>query len=327
LDGPVSWSPDGLHLTYAVRASNREEAELWVYNAITGQAKKLASGIDPGLAVAWSTGCEAGLEAATCRLGYKAFSDRRLAQLVVPAWAAELQPDYLARMGEHPLPQLVALTPQTGGQQVWPLPVELIFELRWASDDNLLYSQPRHYFHRATDHTPIYQMSPGSQLANMSPDGRYTVYYEPFTQRECQAERPKGGCWYLGVWLADGRETNTPRQLIYSRELSQAGEGRLNADPFWSLAGDRFVLFREGKLVHYSLKYYQADIWATGLEGRLASAPVFAPDKTAIAFVTRQENSRQYYLWVLNPEFKPLEYVIEAQEGLQVLAWLPPSLR
>jgi hypothetical protein len=208
-------------------------------------------------------------------------------------------------------------------RQTWPVPVGSIFELRWTADNTLLYSQPRNYFHRAQDYTPAYHMSPGSQLANMSPDGRYTVYYEPFTQKECQAERPKGGCWYLGIWLADN-ERPKERQLVFSRELSKAGEGKLNTDPFWSPAGDAFGLFREGNLVYYNLKQHEAAIWYQSLRGRLTSPPVFSPNEKAIALVTQPaENSSQYHLLVLNPQFKPLEHLIDVQKGFRVLAWLP----
>lgn len=322
-EGPASWSPDGLNLAYTVTRVDSAEAELRVYQAQTGQAQTLASGIDPEIAVAWSKGCAAGLTAAGCQLGFKvADGNRRLVQLIVLAWAAELRPEYLSKAGALPLPQLVTLTPLTGAQQVWPLPVKPIFELQWAAEI-LLYSQPRHYFHRVGDNAPAYQMSPGSQLANMSPNSRYTVYYEPFTQKECQAERPKGGCWYLGVWLASEGEGRLPRQLIYSRELSQAGEGRLNSDPFWSPDSEALVLFREGRLIYYNLKYREAAIWAKNLDGQLTGVSVFAPAKTAVAFVTHQANSTSYHLHVLNPEFKPLTHVIEASEGVRLLAWLP----
>jgi hypothetical protein len=329
LDSAVSWSPDGLNLAYTVALGGSEQTELRVYNAATTETQTLAFGVDPALAVAWTIGCVAGLEAPTCRLGYKTSDPLPVGHelrphLLIPAWADELRPTYL----KHPMQQLVALTPLSGEQQVWPIPVDKIFALRWTADNSLLYSQPRNYFHRAPDYSPAYQISPGSQLANMSPDGRYTVYYEPFTQKECQAERPKGGCWYLGVWLAENEKSGPPRQLIYSRELTQAGEGRLNADPFWSPYGDAFVLFREGTLVHYSLKYREAAVWSTSLHGQLTSAPMFSPNEEAVAFVVHQEEaSSQYHLLMINPQFKPLEQIIEARQGLRVLAWLPPGLQ
>jgi len=325
LDSPVSWSPDGLELAYTVFLLGKDQPELRVFNVASSQIKTLAAGVDSAVAVAWTAGCAAGLAAPTCRLAYKAANPpedgpQPLAHLLVPAWADELRPANF----NQPLLQLVSLTPLTGEQKLWLVPATKIFELTWTSDDVLLYSQPRHYFHRAPDLTPAYQMSPGSQLADMSPDGRYTVYYEPFTRKECQTERPKGGCWYLGVWLAESGQANSQRRLVYSRELTQAGEGHLNADPFWSPRGDAFVLFREGKLVHYNVKYGGAAAWYQGLWGQLTSAPVFSPNEEAVAFVYRQDTSpAQYHLLVLNPEFKPLEHIIAAQEGVRLLGWLP----
>ncbi|HXW00526.1 MAG TPA: hypothetical protein VEC93_19065, partial [Anaerolineae bacterium] len=68
-------------------------------------------------------------------------------------------------------------------------------------------------------------------------------------------------------------------------------------------------------------------IWYQSLRGRLASAPAFSPNEKAIAFIYQPEQgSRQYHLLVLNPQFKPLEHLIEAQEGFRVLAWLPHHL-
>ncbi|MBE7554765.1 MAG: hypothetical protein HS126_27250 [Anaerolineales bacterium] len=322
-EATLSWSPDGLHLAYIDLAENSRKFQLRIFNAATGQGKILAIKVDPAVTTAWSRVCAAGLMAPTCQLGYKAAQGEALSQpsprLLVPAWAGELRPDYVSGSWS----KLVTVTPLTGVRQSWPVPVDSIFELRWTADNALLYSQFRNYFHRAQDYGPAYQMSPGSQLANMSPNARYTVYYEPFTQKECQAERPKGGCWYLGIWLADN-ERPKERQLIFSRELSKAGEGKLNADPFWSPAGDAFGLFREGNLVYYDLKQREAAIWYQSLAGQLTSPPVFSPHEKAIALVTQPAgSSTQYHLLVLNPQFKPLEHLIEAQQGFRVLAWLP----
>lgn len=326
-DATLSWSPDGLHLAYVDLAANSRKFKLRIFNAATGEGKTLAIRVDPALTAVWSNGCAAGLMAPTCQLAYKTSQVKTLSQssprLLVPAWAGELRPDYL----NDPWNELVTFTPLTGMRQTWPVPAGSIFELRWTADNTLLYSQPRTYFHRAQDYTPAYQMSPGSQLANMSPDGRYTVYYEPFTQKECQAERPKGGCWYLGIWLADN-EHPQERQLIFSRELSKAGEGKLNSDPFWSPAGGAFGLFREGNLVYFDLKQREAAIWYQALAGQLTSPPVFSPHEKAIALVTQPaENSSQYHLLILNPQFKPLEHLIDAREGFRVLAWLPYNLQ
>jgi hypothetical protein len=330
-DSALSWSPDGLHLAYTTLPAGSNQTELRLYNVATGETKKIASDVDPALAVAWSRGCVAGLAAAACQLGYRAIrpdvaGDQSWPHLVVPAWASELRPEI--RLAKNKAQsQLVTLTPLTGAQQVWPVPGGPIFELSWAADNTLLYSQPQHYFRRVQDYSPAYQISPGSQLANMSLDGRYTVYYEPFTQKECQAERPKGGCWYLGVWLAGGEPQQVKRQLIYSVELTQAGEGMLITDPFWSPGGEAFAFFREGKLIYYDLDRREGTIWYQSLRGRLASAPVFSPNAEAIAFVYQSDQgSRQYHLLVLNPQFKPLEHLIEAQEGLRVLAWLPQQI-
>jgi hypothetical protein len=328
LDAAVSWSPDGLHLAYPVLPRDHAQIELRVHNAASGETRLLASGIDPGVAVAWTAGCIAGLEASACQVGYKlAAAPATQASLrsrpVIPAWADELPAASLAR----PFAQLATMRPLTGEQQTWPLPVEAIFELRWTADNTFLYSQPEHYFHRVRDNTPAYQISPGSQLANMSPNGRFTIYYEPFTQKECQAERPKGGCWYLGIWLADGGPAKVQRSLLYSRELSQAGAGRLNADPFWSPRGDAFVLVREGQLIYYNLKIREAASWYQSLRGQLTSAPAFSPQGEALALAYHDpETPLRYHLLVINPQFKPLEHIIDAQEGFRVLAWLPHQL-
>jgi hypothetical protein len=325
-DATLSWSPDGLHLAYVDLAENSRKFQLRIFNVATSEGKTLTIRVDPTLRAAWSSGCVAGLAAPTCQLAYKTSQVKTPGQssshLLVPAWADELRPGYLS----DPWNELVTFTPLTGARQTWPVPVGSIAELRWTTDNTLLYSQPRNYFHRARDYTPAYQMSPGSQLANMSPDGRYTVYYEPFTQKECQAERPNGGCWFLGIWLADN-ERPKERQLVFSRELSKAGEGKLNTDPFWSPAGDAFGLFREGNLVYYDLKQHKAAIWYESLAGQLTSTPVFSPNEEAVALVTQPAgSSARYHLLILNPRFKPLEHVIEAQEGFRVLAWLPHAL-
>lgn len=326
-DATLSWSPDGLHLAYVDLAENSRKFKLRLFNPATGQGQTLAIRVDPAVPAAWSSGCRTGLAAPTCQLAYKASQAKALSpsssHLLVPAWASEIRLDDLS----DPWNELVTFTPATGMRQTWPVPVGSIYALRWTAGNTLLYSQPQEYFHRTKDYTPAYQMSPGSQLANMSPDGRYTVYYEPFTKKECQAERPKGGCWFLGIWLADN-DQREERQLIFSRELSKAGEGKLNSDPFWSPAGNAFGLFREGKLIYYNLKQHEAAIWYESLRGQLTSSPVFSPNEEAIALVTQPAgNSTQYHLLVLNPQFKPLEVVIEAQQGFRVLTWLPHNLQ
>ncbi len=302
-DGEISWSPDGRHLVYSVFNQARNQAELRLYDVTTGKVETLASGVDPAVAPAWSAACAEGLDAADCRLAFKT----RPVNIGV----------------EEVLPAVVALNLASGERSEWELPAEPVFELRWTATGELLYSRPKRYFRHVTDHTPAFDIPAAGQLGSMSPDGRYTVYYQPFTLADCQAETEEG-CLHLGVWLTDAQsQANDPR-LIYSLDLIEARQSGLNFIPVWAPNGQTFVFFQAGHLIYYDLVKQEATIWYKSLQGKLRSLPVFSPNEEAVAFVDDQgQGFSQYRLVVINPRLQPLEHIIQTDTGFRVLAWLP----
>jgi hypothetical protein len=310
-DSVMSWSPDGVHLAYNVILKLNRLTELRVYNLVTGETKVIAAVVDPTLPVAWSAGCAQGLLAAGCQLGFK---------LIVPKFVT-----LVTTRSPDQSNWLIGFNPLTGKQQIWFVAGAPIKRLRWAYDNTLLYSQLANYFYRTVNNRPAYHISPGSQPAAMSADGRYTVYYESFTLKECQAERPTGGCWYLGVWVVD--DNLIDRRFIYSADLAQAKADQLNLDPQWSPRGEAFVFIQAGQLLYYNFTQNRADVWYSGLQAQLVSGPVYSANGAGVALVDKGKgDSPAYRLLVIDPQLKPVEHEIKAQQGFQVLVWLPNKL-
>jgi len=299
-NGAVSWSPDGVHLAYSMFNQQSKRAELRILDAATGEVKIKASDVDATVAVAWTEDCVEDLYIATCELGYKKM-------------VAQDKPDTL--------PALVGFSPASQQVRQWSISPEKIFELRWSADEVLQYSRPKRHFINADERTPAYQMPQGAKLAGLSPDDRYTVYYQPFTLQGCQAA-DDDSCLHLGVWLEEnGAEEK--RSLIYNVELAHQ-TGGLNFIPIWSADDNSFVFFQDGKMVHYDLEKGEATIWYKLLTGKLRSVPVFSPNEEAVAFVDDQgQGYSEYRLLVINPRLQPVEHIIEANSGFRVLAWLP----
>lgn len=302
-EGALSWAPDGRHLAYPVFNETANRAELRLYDVAGQAAKTLVIGVDPTVAPAWSPACAAGLEAEDCRLAYKT----RVINLG----------------GEDLSPELVALKLATGQDRKWELPAEPVFALRWTASGKLLYSRPQRYFREAEDHTPAFDIPRAGQLAGMSPDGRYTVYYQPFTIAGCQAETEEV-CMQLGVWLADERSQAENPRLIYNLSLAEALRPELNFIPVWAPSGQAFVFFQAGNLLYYDLVEQEATIWYKSLGGKLRSVPVFSPNEEAVAFVDNQgQGYSEYRLLVIDPRLQPIEHILKTDSGFRILAWLP----
>jgi hypothetical protein len=300
----LSWAPDGRWLAYTVFNETANQAELQIYNAASDQARTIALGVDPTIAPAWSAGCAEESDSSSCELAYKTKS--------VDVGADEV------------MPGLVALDLATGEQREWQIPADPIFELRWTPNGDLLYSQPKRHFRYAADGTPAYDMPSPSQLANMSPDARYTVYYQPFTLADCPAEDEAESCMHVGVWLTDAGSGADERSLIYSTNLSEPQQRGLNFVPVWSPFGNGFVFFQDGKLIYYDLVQQEAAIWYKSLGDKLRSRPVFSPNEEAVAFVDNLgQGYSQYRLLVIDPRLQPIEHIIETKTGFRLLAWLP----
>ncbi len=300
----VSWSPDGRHVAYYVLDKQNDRVELRVYNAITNETKVIDSDVEPTVAVAWIPACTSGLGAADCELGYKKIPERIDGEL---------------------LATLVGYVPASETFRQWTLSPEPIFELRWSPDGMLLYSRPKRHFISPEDHAEAYKIPAGAQLANMSPDTGQTVYYQPFTMADCQAQDGGNDCMHLGVWLTHPDETEEGPSLIYNMELSkvQQSEG-LNFIPVWSPQGNTFVFFQQGQLIHYDLDKQEGTIWYKPVTGKLRSIPVFSPDGEAVAFVDSQgQGLSEYRLVVVNPRLEPVEEIIDTNQGFRILAWLP----
>lgn len=296
-NGVVSWSPDGVHLAYSVYNTKTKQAELRVISAETGEIIIKAGDVDPAVAVTWNAACANGLEAARCEIGYKKMPIRG-SEPGAPA-------------------TLIGFSPASGKVRQWLVTQERLFELQWGPDGILLYSRPSRHFLRADDHSPAYHMPKGAELADLSPDGRYTVYYQPFTLEGCDSDN----CLNLGVWLDD--QTADEPSLIYNVDLNHQEKG-LNFIPVWRNDSRAFVFFQEGKLIYYDVEKGEATIWYKSLGGKLRSLPVFSPNEEAVAFVDNQSQGySEYRLLVINPRLQPVEHVIDTRQGFRVLAWLP----
>jgi hypothetical protein len=303
-DVAVSWSPDGRWLAYSVFYLAGNQAELRLINAETGETNALAAGVDPDIAPAWTAGCAAGLDQPDCELAYKTNP---------------------VNVGvEEVAPRLVALNLTSGAKREWEIPTGSIFELRWTPDNELLYSQPKRHFRRVEDGTPAYPIPSASQLANMSPNARYTVYYQPFTLADCPAGNEAEACMHVGVWLTTNNDDRNEPQLIYSTDLSKPQVRGLNFVPVWSPLGNGFVFFQNGKLIYYDLVQQEAAIWHKSAGDKLRSLPVFSPNEEAVAFVDNEgKGYSEYRLLVVNPRLQPIEHIIDTKTGFRVLAWLP----
>lgn len=296
-----SWSPDGVTVAYTGVNPKTDQADLFIYNLQSNTINSVPdTNIDPTLPVAWAAACENGLSAAGCALGYKKVT----------------QPDQ-----EQAL--LAAYVPATGTSREWPISLDPIFELRWAPDDTLLYSRPKRHFLRADNHQPLFQLPNGSNLANLSPDAHYAVYYQPFKLEGCQTQDEDSTCLHLGVWLNETGATED-RRLIYSVNLSdESRQGGLNFIPVWRPDGKAFVFFQDGRLIHYDLEKQEGTIWyKPTVSGKLRSVPIFSPDGEAIAFVDNQgQGYSEYRLVVINPRLQPVEEVLQ-EDAFKILAWL-----
>lgn len=296
----ISWSPDGVHLAYSTIESQTGRASLQIIDVRSEEIKLKLPEVDPRLAPVWTAACAEELAAAGCEVGYKKVEARGRTSLV-------------------------GFKPASGEVREWEISPEQIFDLQWGPANILLYSRPKRHFINPEDHSPVFSLPPGGRLANLSPDGRYTVYYQPFTLSDCQAE-DEAACLHLGVWLARLDDPAAKPALIYSVDLSEADRtGGLNFIPTWTPAGDAFVFFQEGRLIYYDLEKKEAAIWYKPLKGKLRSVPVFSPNEEAVAFVDNQgQGHSEYRLVIVNPKLQPIEHIIDAsQEGLRVLAWLP----
>lgn len=305
IDSAVSWAPDGLHLAYSLFDEASNQAELRIFNAANADVQVVASGVDPAIAPAWSADCATGLASAQCELAFKTNP--------VNIGVKEV------------LPRLVAVNLVTGEQRDWEIVSEPIFGLRWGPDGKLLYSQPKRHFRYAENHAPAYQIPSASKFAGMSPDGMYTVYYQPFRLEGCQPQSTaENECLHLGVWLASQAEDAGDPRLIYDVDLSNSRQDGLNFIPVWSPRGNSFVFFQEGNLIYYDLEQHQATIWYKSLRGKLRSLPVFSPTEEAVAFVDNQgQGFSEYRLMVVNPRLQPIEQIIDTKSGFRILAWLP----
>ena len=298
-DTPVSWSPDGQHFAYTVTDKATKQPELRVYNMSTGSQKITAPNVDPSVAVTWTDACADGLNATGCELGYK----------------------MLPEEGET-LPSLVGFAPGSGEVRRWNVSPEEIFELRWGPDGVLQYSRPKRQFIGAEDHTPVFEIPEGSKLANSSPDSDFVVFYQPFTLSDCEDTE---ACMHLGVWVSQQLEQSdeSKPRLIYSINLDKQ-VGGLNFVPVWSPGAETFVFVQDGKLIHYDLQEQEAAIWYESLMGKFRSLPVFSPNGDGVAFVDNQgQGFSDYRLVVVNPGYKPVEHIVETEDGFRILAWLP----
>jgi hypothetical protein len=290
----VSWSPDGLHLAYVVVQGDNSLGELQVYDTMAGQIKFRQPEVDSAIAPAWTVGCAGGLTAEGCELGYK-----------------------------QGAASLVGFRPASDEMRKWAISPEPIFELRWSSAGVLLYSRPKRHLINPETGVPAYPLPPGGQLANMSPDAAYAVYYQPFTLADCQAETEQE-CLHLGVWLGRANDADARPELIYNLNLAEDQLGGLSFIPTWTPQGEAFVFIQSGRLVYYNLANREAAVWYKPLRGKLRSLPVFSPDREAVAFVDNQgQGYSEYRLVIVNPKLQPIEHVIETKEGFRVLAWLP----
>jgi hypothetical protein len=296
-DSAISWSPDGQLLAYSLINESNGQFDLRVVDVASEDVLLQAEDIDPDVATAWAVGCASGFTAPDCYIGYKKMPGQ------------QVQGGFLAT--------LIGYNPATDTTRQWSVTPERLFELRWSPDNMLLYSRPKRYFLRADDYSPAFKLPSGGQLANISPDANYTVYYQPFTLESCETD----SCVQLGVWLEP--VTTSERRLIYNAPLDQYSRG-LNFIPSWTRDSQELVFFQGGQLIHYDVSTGQGTIWYKGVGDKLRSLPVFSPNEDAVALVDNQgQGHSDYRLLVINPRQEPVEHVIETETGFRILAWLP----
>lgn len=295
IDSEVSWSPDGIHLAYSIQTDN--STELRLYNAASDTINMVVPDVDPTVAAAWSQACVNGLGDSACQIGFKAADDSSI--------------------------RLVALTPATNNQTSWEISAEEIFDLRWTADNELLYSDPPRHFNSVVTQEPAYQIPVAGQLANMSPQGRYTIYYQPFSLKDCSTTE-EADCLNLGVWITERGNNDAGPDLIYNLSLTESRSGGLNFIPIWSTDEQIAVFFQDGNLIHYDVVEREATIWYKAVNGKLRSVPIFSPNEEAVAFVDNQgQGYSEYRLVIVNPKLQPIEHIIETDSGFRLLAWLP----
>jgi len=295
IDSEVSWSPDGIHLAYSVQTDNL--VELHLYNAASDTINLVVPDVDPTVPVAWSQACANGLGDSACQIGFKT-------------------------AGDLPI-RLVALTPATNDQTIWEISTEEVFDLRWTADNELLYSDPPRHFNSAVTQEPAYDIPAAGQLANMSPQGRYAIYYQPFTLKDC-ASIEEADCLNLGVWINERGNDEAGPDLIYNLNLAESRSGGLNFIPTWSADEQVAVFFQDGNLIHYDVVEREATIWYKSVNGKLRSVPIFSPNEEAVAFVDNQgQGYSEYRLVIVNPKLQPIEHIIETESGFRLLTWLP----
>ena len=287
------WSPDGHYFAYAVRNQTDDVAEWRIYNTKTQAIELALTDINPELAPAWSTACQTGLTVPECRVAYLA----QEADKVVVAYAFA-----------------------DGRSEQWQLAVDQLNDLRWHWKGQLLFSpEPRHYY-QIENGEPAFELPAGGQLADISPDGRYTVYYQPFTIDDCDPDTD--ACLYLGVWLKEFGSPIEPK-LLYQLRIGDPEEG-LNFIPVWSPDGNQVVFFQNGRLIHYDLDQQEGLIWYRPVRGKLRSLPIFSPFEPAVAFVDNQgQGFSEYRLLVINPKLQPIIHILETDSSLRLLSWLP----
>jgi hypothetical protein len=220
-------------------------------------------------------------------------------------------------------PGLIAITFAGNERQSWEIPTKPVFDLAWTEDGKLLYSAAKRHFRYADDHTLAYTIPRAGQLANMSPHGDYTIYYQPFRIKgDCTAADANRACLHVGVWV-NGGKIGPESRLIYDVPLADQ-TGGLNFIPVWDPRSRGFVFFQDGNLVYYDLQRQEAAIWYKPLAGKLRSVPVFSPNEEAVAFVDNQGRGHSdYRLLVINPRLQPVEHIVQTKTGFKVLAWLP----
>lgn len=297
LDAAVSWSPDGLHMAYVVRNESADTSELRLVDATTLAVKIIVPDVDPAVAATWTAACAEGLNVAGCKIGYK-------------------------KIGTDSS-EIAALALAANEETVWPVSAETVEELRWTRERQLLYSPGQRQFYEIGSPSPLTELPPGGQLANVSPQGTYTIYYQPFRLRECVTEAGEE-CLHLGVWLIRNGEEAAEPALIYNLDLTESRGGGLNFIPVWSADEQSALFFQDGQLLHYDVPTGETTIWYQPVTGKLRSVPIFSPTGEAATFVDNQgQGYSEYRLVVVDPKLQPIEHIIETETGFRLLAWLP----
>ncbi len=291
----ISWSPDGRHVAYTVLNKETNQAEMRIYDAQSQQVKVAIPEVDPTIEPVWTTACQGGFGVSGCLLAYKVRSSAPV--------------------------RLVTLTLATNETVVSEIDTDRIFELLWTADNKLLYSQPQRHFHSVEDENPIFSIPSGGQLANVSPNSKYTIYYQPFTLSDCAED---DDCLNLGTWLIENHLEEAEPSLISNFNLAQTQVDALNFIPSWTHDGNSAVFFQNGQLIHYDTVKKEATIWYKPVRGKLRSAPIFSPNEEAVAFVDNQgQGFSEYRLVVINPRLQPIEHIVETETEFRILAWLP----